>query len=96
METKSVISGSFRKKFLWTPRSWEIRIVNFEECHRCRGVFEPPFHPTFGYVLKPLVFIFNLEFPIQIVKNSFTRSGYFTDDTVDYSGDGESESDVES
>ena len=40
--------------------------------------------------------IFISEFPIQIVKNSFIGSGYFLDDTVDYSGYTESESDVES
>ncbi len=36
------------------------------------------------------------EFPIQIVKNSFRGSGYFFEDTIDYSGETESESDVES
>ena len=35
------------------------------------------------------------KFPIQIVTNSFTENGYFLDDTVDYYGDAESESDVE-
>ena len=34
-------------------------------------------------------------FPLQIVKNLFGGSGYFVEDTVDYSGDTESESDVE-
>ena len=36
------------------------------------------------------------QFPLEIIKNSFTGSGYFFEDTVDYSGDTESESDVES
>ena len=36
------------------------------------------------------------EFPIEIFKNSLTRSGSFFEDTADYSGDTESESDVES
>ena len=35
------------------------------------------------------------EFPIKIVKNSFTGSGYFFEDTIDYSGDTESEFDEE-
>ena len=36
------------------------------------------------------------EFPIEIVKNSFLGSGYFYEDGVDYSGDTESESDIDS
>ena len=36
------------------------------------------------------------EFPIEIFKSSFTRSGYFFENTEDYSGDTESESDVQS
>ena len=36
------------------------------------------------------------EFPIQIVMNSLTESGYFFEDTADYSRDTEFESDVES
>ena len=36
------------------------------------------------------------ELAIEITKNSFTVNGYFFEDTVDYSGDTESESDVES
>ena len=36
------------------------------------------------------------QFPLEIVKNSFSGSGYFFEDTVDYSGGTESESDVES
>ena len=36
------------------------------------------------------------EFPIEIVKNSFTGSGNSFEDTVDYSGEIESESDLES
>ena len=36
------------------------------------------------------------QFPLEIVKNSFTGNGYFFEDTFDYSGDIESESDVES
>ena len=36
------------------------------------------------------------QFPLEVVKNSFTGSGYFFEDTVHYSGDAESESDVES
>ena len=35
------------------------------------------------------------EFPVQIVKNSFTGSGYFYEDTVDYSGDTESDSELD-
>ena len=33
------------------------------------------------------------QFPVQIVKNSFRGSGYFFENTVDYSGETESESD---
>ena len=36
------------------------------------------------------------RFYLKIVKNSFTGSGYFFEGTVDYSGDTESESDIES
>ena len=34
------------------------------------------------------------EFPTQIVQNSFTGSGYFYEDGIDYSGETESESDA--
>ncbi len=33
------------------------------------------------------------EFPVEIVKNSFTGSGYYFEDGIDYSGETESESD---
>ena len=36
------------------------------------------------------------QFRVEIVKNSFTGSGYFFEDTVDYSRDTESESDIQS
>ena len=36
------------------------------------------------------------QFPLEIVNNLFTDNGYFFEDTVDSSGDTESESDVES
>ena len=36
------------------------------------------------------------KFSLEIVQNSFTASGYFFEDNVDYYGDTESESDVES
>ena len=32
------------------------------------------------------------EFPVEIVKNSFTGSGYYFEDGIDYSGEMESES----
>ena len=35
------------------------------------------------------------QFPVQIVKNSFRGSGYFFKDTIDYSGETESESDAD-
>ena len=35
------------------------------------------------------------EFPIEIVKNSFTGSGYVYEDGVDYSGETESDSETE-
>ena len=34
------------------------------------------------------------EFPIQIVRNSFTASGYFYENGIDYFGETESESDA--
>ena len=36
------------------------------------------------------------QFPLEMVQNSFTGSGYFFENTVDYSGDTGSESEVES
>ena len=47
-------------------------------------------------VVNIYIYIFDLEFSIQIVKNPFTGSRYFFDDTVDYSGNTELEYDVES
>ena len=50
--------------------------------------------PTSKQIFSWLLDIWK-EFPIQIVKNSFTGSRYFHHDTFDYSGDTESESDLE-